>query len=89
MKRIVITGGAALLVLVPAVVGFSGSAAFAHSIPASVPSQAAVAADNSGKNDQAQPANANSGKNDQAQPAAQPANDNSGKKVADDSLMHP
>ena len=49
MKRIIITAGAALLVAVPASVGFISNASFAQSAPVSAPSQAVVMDDNGGQ----------------------------------------
>jgi hypothetical protein len=52
MKRILITAGAALLVALPASVGFISNAAFAQSAPVSVPSQAIVMDDNGAQSSQ-------------------------------------
>jgi hypothetical protein len=54
MKRIILTAGAALLVTLPAAIGFTGNTSFAQSIPVRVPSQAVVVDDHGGQSKHAE-----------------------------------
>src|SRR3954454_10075584 len=62
MKRTLITIGAAVLAAVPATVGLSGNASFAHSVPVRTPSQVTAAQHQGGAAKQAEPGDDKAGR---------------------------